>query len=331
MSDKTNKQKEHTDNNIAIQEEKLKDNRAKLLDARRRPVPLYGTPSFDVFEASNARVERGEPEAIVRIRELPRQVILANEAELREIRIAEAASAILQVEIETGEVLNDEQTNQLLASYADPGYRALANPGDRTWIIAEGQVAALVPEIDLEGIPPPAWLVSLQNDVKSAMTAIHNRIIPFELIDRIRYYLDPTPEQLDERVAGRIDREAQQRRMIHNMDDLLNRITTVVADHPGYHEAKEFARYFSCGGEGNMYITSLEAPCRMDTRHHKKLQSKKLKPKSASQDPTEWSGSRMGKTKTRSPRKTGFDDLRPAALQSSLQEILRYQVMQMIY
>ena len=320
MSDK---QKEHTANIIAIQKEELKDNRAKLLRARRR-VPLFGRPGFDAFAASNARVERGESAAaIVRIHELPRADILANEAELREIRIAEAASAILQVEIETGEVLNAEQTNQLLASYASVDYRALANLEDRTWIVTQGQVAASVPEIDLEGIPPPAWLVSLQNDVSSVIDAIRNRIIPFELIDRIRYYLDPTPEQLDERVAGRQAREAQQRRMIHNMDDLLNRITTVVANHPGYHEAKEFAKYFSCGGEGNMYITSLEAPCRMDTRHHKKSKSKKEEKKSESQDPIEWSGPRMGKTAKRSPRKTGFTGLRPAALQSSLQEILR--------
>jgi hypothetical protein len=270
---------------------------------------------------------KGKPAEVNRIHELPKADILANEvareAEARERRIAEAASAILQVEIETGEVLNEAQTNELIGRYASVDYRALANPGDRTWIIAEGQVAALVPEIDLEGIPPPAWLASLQNDVRSAIGAIRNRIIPFELIDRIRYHLDPTPDQIDEQVAGRHAREAQQSRMIHNMDDLLDRIQTVTADRPGYHEAKEFARYFSCRGEGNMYITSLEAPCRMDTRHHNPLQSKKLKKKSASQDPTDWSGSRMGKTKTRSPRQTGFTGLRPAALQSSLQEILR--------
>ena len=326
-TDKQDKQKEHTANIIAIQEEELKNNRAKLLDARRRPVPLYGTPSFAAFATSNDRVERGESvaaaAAIVRIHELPRAVILANEAELREIRIAEAASAILQVEIETGEVLNEAQTTELLASYASVDYRALANPNDRTWIVTQGQVAALVPEIDSAGIPPPAWLASLQNDVRSAIGAIRNRIIPFELIDRIRYYLDPSPEQIDERVAGRHAREAQQRRMIHNMDDLLDRIATVVADHPEYHEAKEFAKYFSCRGEGNMYITSLEAPCRMDTRHHIKPKSKKLKQKSASQDPIAWSGPRRGKSAKRSPRKTGFTGLRPAALQAPLQEILR--------
>jgi hypothetical protein len=318
MSDK---QKEHTANIIAIQKEELKDNRAKLLRARRR-VPLFGRPGFVAFAASNDRVKRGEAAAAI-VRDNLILPVMVNEAELREIRIAEAASAILQVEIETGEVLNEAQTTELLASYASVDYRALANLEDRTWIVTQGQDAALVPEIDLEGIPPPAWLVSLQNDVSSVIDAIRNRIIPFELIDRIRYYLDPTPEQLDERVAGRQAREAQQRRMIHNMDDLLDRIKTVTADHPGYHEAKEFAKYFSCRGEGNMYITSLEAPCRMDTRHHIKRKSKKEEKKSESQDPIEWSGSRMGKTAKRSPRKTGFTGLRPAALQTQLQEILR--------
>jgi hypothetical protein len=309
--------------------EELKDRNLSRSTSIRK-LPLYGSKRFASFAASNARVAAAADREVrvlmgegKKIRELPREVILANEAEQREIRIAEAASAILQVEIETGEVLNEAQTTELIGRYASVDYRRLANPGDRTWIIAEGQVAALVPEIDLEGIPPPAWLASLQNDVRSAITAIRNRIIPFELIDRIRYHLDPTPKQLDERIAGRQAREQQQKRIIHNMDDLLVRIQTVVEDHPGYAEAKEFARYFSCGGEGSMYITSLEAPCRMDTRHHKKLQSKKFKQKSASQDPTNWSGSRMGKTAKRSPRKTGFDDLRPAALQSSLQEILR--------
>jgi hypothetical protein len=322
MSKKIDKQKEHTANIIATQEEELKYNRAEsLLRARRRPAPLYGSDRFNAFAASNARVERGEPAAAI-VRDNLILPVVVNEAEQREIRIAKAASAILQVEIETGEVLNEEQTNQLLASYADPGYRALANPGDRTWIVAEGQFA-LVPEIDSADIPPPAWLVSLQNDVKSAMNAISNRIIPFELIDRIRYHLDPTQDQIDERVAERIDREAQQSRMIHNMGDLLCRIQTLAVDDPRYTEAKKFAEYFSSGGEGNMYITSLEAPCRMVTSHHTPLQSKKLKKKSASQDPTEWSGPRRGKTAKRSPRKTGFTGLRPAALQSSLQEILR--------
>lgn len=309
--------------------EELKDRKLSRSTSIRK-LPLYGSKRFASFAASNARVAAAADREVrvlmgegKKIRELPREVILANEAEQREIRIAEAASAILQVEIETGEVLNDAQTTELIGRYASVDYRRLANPGDKTWIIAEGQVAALVPEIDLEGIPPPAWLASLQNDVRSAITAIRNRIIPFELIDRIRYHLDPTPKQLDERIAGRQAREQQQKRIIHNMDDLLVRIQTVVADDPRYAEVKEFARYFSCGGEGNMYITSLEAPCRMDTRHHKKLQSKKLKQKSASQDPTNWFGPRMGKTVKRSPRKTGFDDLRPAALQSSLQEILR--------
>ena len=61
MSDK---QKEHTANIIAIQKEELKDNRAKLLRARRR-VPLFGRPGFDAFAASNARVERGESAAAI--------------------------------------------------------------------------------------------------------------------------------------------------------------------------------------------------------------------------------------------------------------------------
>jgi len=325
MSKKTPQEK-HTASIIDKRGKEQKEIKHNAISARRRrPVPLYGSDSFYAFAASNAREEigeRGEPAAAI-VRDNLILPVVVNEAEQREKRIAEAASAILQVEIETGEVLNEKQTNQLLASYAAVDYRALANPGDRTWIVAEGQVAALVPEIDLEGIPPPAWLVSLQNDVRSAMTAISNRIIPFELIDRIRYHLDPTQDQIDEQIAGRQAREAQQSRMIHNMGGLLCRIQTLAVEDPRYTEAKNFAEYFSSGGEGNMYITSLEAPCQMDTSHHIKLQSEKLPPKSASQDPTEWSGPRMGKTQKRSPIKTGFTDLRPAALQAPLQEILK--------
>lgn len=109
--------------------EALKDKKLSRSTSIRK-LPLYGSKRFASFAASNARVAADREVRVLmeegkKIHELPRAVILPNEAELREIRIAEAASAILQVEIETGEVLNEAQTTQLIASYADPGYRAL--------------------------------------------------------------------------------------------------------------------------------------------------------------------------------------------------------------
>ena len=241
-----------------------------------------------------------------------RQAPSPSEREEKEERIAEAASAILQVEIETGEVLNGEQAAAVINYYADNEPRILPASNARTWIVAEGQERAPLYDIDENGIPEPAWLVSVQNDVESFMRCARDRIIPFELIDRIRYHLDPTPEQIDEQRAARQARQIQADRVITNIDDLLRRIKLVVIKDARYQQAQKFATYFR-HGEGSVFIQSLEAPARMQSSA-KDFVEEYDEYDYADSDPTAYAHSAVSR---------GFEPLEPLPLQTPLNSILR--------
>ena len=102
-------------------------------------------------------------------------------------------------------------------------------------------------------LPDPAWLVRLTADIESAKSFILNGIVPFELIDRIRYYIDPTEEQ---QAQIRAERQG-----LSQSPSLLDRLTEFVhnEDKKRMAEVQEFARVLE-----NFY-TSLEAPGRLQT------------------------------------------------------------------
>ena len=264
---------------------------------KRRNAAAAGPSERELIAGPSEREEREEIE----------------EREEREERIAEAASAILQVEIETGQVLNGDQTAAVINYYADNEPRILPASNASTWIVAEGQERAPLYDIYEYGIPEPAWLVSVQNDVESFMRCVRDRIIPFELIDRIRYHLDPTPEQIDEQRAARQAGQRQSERVITNIDDLLRKIEMVVREgDPRYQQAHKFATYFR-HGEGSVFIQSLEAPARMQSSA-KDFVEEDDEYDYADSDPTAYAHSAVSR---------GFEPLEPLPLQTPLNSILR--------
>ena len=116
-------------------------------------------------------------------------------------------------------------------------------------------------QMDTDGLPIPGWLRSLQNNIDTLMS-IKDRVIPLDLVRKIRSCLDPTPEQIEEQRRLRQHSVQRAHNTIRNMQELLIRIQSMATTDPRYQEALEFAQYFA-QGRGAVYISSAEAPGRL--------------------------------------------------------------------
>jgi hypothetical protein len=172
------------------------------------------------------------------------------------VAAAQRQSAFAGREVEPREILED--IDELISQAAQPQFTALLGQEYRT-IVFPGQELPLLENINTEGIPDPAWLVSLQQDLESARSFIVNGIVPFELIDRIRYYIDPTEEQQAQIRAERINAIERGAGLINNMPTLLDRLREYAYNDKRMAEVQKFARVFF------EFYTSVETPGRIQT------------------------------------------------------------------
>jgi len=155
----------------------------------------------------------------------------------------------LGVEIEPGEILSDDNNNNLLDRYicavSQPRVLRQRDPTNRPTIVFPGQTIIPTEEITIPDITP-LWLESVKNNINSLQSFIVNGIIPFELVRGINRLLNPRI-QLQEGPSQVVD-----------MPSLLQRIQLLAQEDDRRPEILSFAIVI------DNYYTSLEAPARME-------------------------------------------------------------------
>ena len=145
-------------------------------------------------------------------------------------------------------------TRDATAEAAAVDFIALRNRDCRNVILFPNQVLPPEQHIDDEGLPSPAWVVSLTQSIQSFKSCLVNNIIPFELIDRIRYYIDPTEKQYRAILAGHRTKWEREGRKVTTIEEVKDRIEKLSYTDKRRAEVLNFSRVV------NNFFTSVEAP-----------------------------------------------------------------------
>ena len=103
---------------------------------------------------------------------------------------ASRMTSTLGKEVESGEVLEDEQLARYMCEVSQPRVLTTRKPLNRQGIVFSGQELPPNEEINVDDIHSPL-LVSLFNNINSLKKFVANEIIPFELVRGINRLLNP--------------------------------------------------------------------------------------------------------------------------------------------